>query len=124
MDRDSSNPGSRFRWAIKQSGRTLEDIADAIGCTHATLSLWQTGKTNVHNIKAGLLLAFARQTGASLEWLLTGDGPRLSGYPQPRRDAPLIAMARHIVADLPPNTVATAERLLAALEPPPPNYLP
>ena len=122
MDRDVSSPADRFRWAIKQSGRTLEEIADAVGCTHAALSLWQTGKTNVHNIKVGLLLAFSRETGASIDWLLTGDGPRLATYARPRSEAPLIVMARHIVNDLPEQTAATAQRLLEALEPPSKDY--
>ena len=108
---------------MRQSGRTLEDIAGAMDCSHSALSLWQTGRTNVHNIKAGLLVAFSRETGASIDWLLTGDGPRLTGYAKPREEAPLVVMARHIVVDL-PDQMDVAQRLLEALEPPPKKYAP
>jgi len=116
MERDPSTPGQRIRWAIEQSGRTLEQIADEMECTHSTLSQWQTGKTNVFNIKAGLLVAFSRITGASIDWVLTGNGPRLSTYPRPKAEAPLVALARHIASDLPEQTSATAYRLLEVLE--------
>lgn len=121
MHRDPSTPADRIRWAIRQSGRTLEDIAEAMECSHSALSLWQTGRTNVQNIKAGLLVAFSRETGSSIDWLLTGDGPRLTGYTRPPEEAPLVTMARHIVVDLPDQT-DMAQRLLQALEPAPKKY--
>lgn len=129
MTRDLSTPEARIRWAIQQSGRTLEEIAEAIECTHSTLSQWQTGRTNVYNIKAGLLVSFSRVTGASIDWLLTGNGPQLTAYAQPRSESPLIVLARHIATDLPEQTSATAYRLLEVLEssapasawPPPPR---
>lgn len=123
MHRDPSTPADRIRWAVRQSGRTLEDIAEAMECSHSALSLWQTGRTNVHNIKAGLLVAFSRETGVSIDWLLTGDGPRLTGYGRQRDEAPLVATARHIVTEM-PEQMDVAQRLLAALEPPPKKYVP
>jgi transcriptional regulator with XRE-family HTH domain len=115
--RDLGTPADRIRWAVEQSGHTLPEIAADIGCSHSALSQWQTGATTVDNIKAGLLLRFCEFTGASIQWLLTGDGPRLAGYARPKDEAPLLTLAQHIVRDLDPITVATAERLLRALEP-------
>lgn len=73
-------PAGRIRFAISQSGKTLEVIAADIGCSHATLSQWQTGSTNLANIKSGLLLGFAEATGFDVRWLITGRGPRVSRY--------------------------------------------
>lgn len=115
--RDLATPADRVRWAVEQSGHTLPEIAAAIGCTHSALSQWQTGSTAVENIKAGLLLRFCEHTGASIQWIMTGDGPRLTRYARPREEPPLLALAQHIVRDLDPGIVATAERLLRALEP-------
>lgn len=70
----------RIRFAVAQSGKTLEVIAAEIGCSHATLSQWQTGSTNLANIKSGLLLGFAEATGFDVRWLITGHGPRVSRY--------------------------------------------
>lgn len=117
MPREPLTPADRVRWAVDQSGHGLEYIADQIGCSHAALSFWQTGKTNIHNVKVGLLVEFCRVTGANLQWLLTGDGPRLTQYARPPEEAPLMAAARHIVQDLPPSVAATAYKLLTALEP-------
>lgn len=120
MERDLLTPGDRIRWAVDNCGRTLEDLADALECTHSALSQWQTNKTNMHNVKAGLLVAFARETRTSLDWLLTGNGPRITGY-SPAQEAPLVRLARHIAADL-PQQAHVAEKLLQALEPDPPSY--
>lgn len=117
MLREPTSPSERVRWAIDQSGRKLEDIAAAIDCTHSALSQWQTGKTNLYNVKVGLLLAFCRETGANIQWLLTGDGPRLVSFARSPEEPPLVTQARHIVQDLTPDVAATAYRLLAALEP-------
>ena len=75
-----STPADRVAHAIRASGLTLEQIAEKIRCTHATLSQWQTGETNVANAKAGLLLRFAEATGTDVRWLLTGQGPAVSRY--------------------------------------------
>jgi transcriptional regulator with XRE-family HTH domain len=116
MTREPLSPADRIRWAIDQSGLGLERIADEIGCTHSALSQWQTGKTNVANVKVGLLMAFCQVTGANITWLLTGDGPRLLTYSKGTTEAPLMAMARHIVQDLSPEVAATAYRVLTALD--------
>lgn len=84
----SDTPAQRVARAIAQSGRKLEDLAGELGCTHATLSQWQRGTTNVCNAKADLLYRFAELTGTDVRWLLTGDGPAMSRYsltPQAQR---------------------------------------
>lgn len=67
---------ARIAWAIAESGKTLVQIGEEIGCTHATLSQWQNGKTVVEKIQAGLLLKFAIATNTELRWLLYGEEPR------------------------------------------------
>lgn len=121
MSRDLSTPSDRIRWAVQNSGKRLVDIAEAIGCSHSALSQWQNGHTHVENIKVGLLLGFCRETGASIQWILTGDGPRMSTYGSPHPEPPLVVMAAHIAHDMPAETVALAERMLIALEPAAPN---
>jgi len=116
MPREPISPAERIRWSIEQSEQRLETIAAEIGCTHSALSQWQTGKTNIANVKVGLLLDFCKFTGANISWLLTGDGPRLSTYGRPMSEAPLVAMARHIVQDRSPDTADTAYRVLPALD--------
>lgn len=119
MEREPSTPSDRIRWAIDQTDFGLESIAAKIGCSHAALSFWQTGKTNLHNVKVGLLMEFCKVTGTNLQWLLTGDGPRLTHYPRADAfEAPLISAARRIVQDMSPAMAETAYRLLAALDPP------
>lgn len=73
-------PAERVALAIQRSGKTLEQLAEALGCTHAMLSQWQTGGTNVANAKADLLYRFAEQTGTDVRWILTGRGPVISRY--------------------------------------------
>ena len=48
-------PAERVAYAIENSGKTMEHLAAEMGCTHATLSQWKTGATNVLNAKAQLL---------------------------------------------------------------------
>lgn len=115
--REPSSAADRIRWAVKQSDRTLVQIADEVGCTHVTLSLWQTGATLVENIKVGLLVKFCEVTGANLQWLLTGEGPRLAHYPKASAGSALVATAEHLARDAPPEVVKTAERVLRALDP-------
>lgn len=119
MNREPSTPAERIRWAVKQSGHRLVDVAAYVGCSHATLSQWQNGVTDVHNIKVGLLVRFCEYTGASMSWILSGDGPALTTYGKPAAEPPLVALAARIARDLPPGVTDMATRLLQALEPPP-----
>lgn len=115
MDRDPTDTGARIEWAIAQSGRTLTEVADAVGVTHSALSQWKSGTTNLHSAKVGNVLRFCEATGVSMDWLLTGDGPRLSSR-TPDSEPALVIQARHIVHDMSPAMAATAYRLLAALK--------
>lgn len=75
-----TTPAERIAFAIERSGMTLVSIAAKIGCSHAALSQWQSGKTDATHIKAGLLQAFADATNTDVRWLLTGKGPVVSRY--------------------------------------------
>jgi len=68
----------RIAWAVERSGKTLERLAEEVGCSHAAISQWQTGKTK--QIQSDLLLRFADATGVELRWLLTQQGPQISRY--------------------------------------------
>jgi transcriptional regulator with XRE-family HTH domain len=108
-----STPHERVAHAIEQSGKTLEQLAAAIGCSHAALSQWQTGATNVLNIKAGLLQSFAEQTGTDVRWLLTGSGPMISRYIL-RDEMQRIAVALHAMERETPQQIETVVRMVEA----------
>lgn len=103
----------RIAWAISESGKTLVAIAAEIGCSHAALSQWSTGKTEAENIKAGLLNRFADATHVEMRWLLTGQGPVRTSYP---RATPLLLLVRE-VDELGDEASQQAERVLRALLP-------
>lgn len=65
---------------LEQRGLSLAAIGDKIGCSHATLSHWKHHKTEVENIKVGLISAFCEQSGVSMQWILTGNGPQFERY--------------------------------------------
>ena len=113
MTRELLTPGQRVRWAIDHSQRTMQDIGAEIGCTHSALSQWANDHTNVENVKAALLTAFARATGVNVEWLLTGDGPAIVEYR--RTESALVKFSRHIAQER-PALEDTALRILQALD--------
>jgi len=78
VGKDISTLAGRIAYAVEQSGKSLERLAQEAGCSHVAISNWQTGKTG--EIKASLLLAFADATGFESRWLLTGAGPVQSRY--------------------------------------------
>jgi transcriptional regulator with XRE-family HTH domain len=78
--RDLDTPALRIAFAIERSEMTLEGLAAKIGCSHAAISQWRSGKTDASHIKAGLLQAFADATNTDVRWLLTGKGPVVSRY--------------------------------------------
>lgn len=91
--RELSTPTDRVAWAIDQvklNGTGLESLAESIGCTHSTLSQWQTGHTRIENAKAGLLEAFCKATGVSMHWLLHGGTVCVNGYTSSERVAALV----------------------------------
>lgn len=110
---ETDTAAKRIAYAIASSGKTLERLAESIGCSHAALSQWQTGATNVSNIKAGLLQAFSECTGADLRWLLTGQEPRVSRYVLP--DEMLrIATALQAMEKTAPQQIETIVRMVEA----------
>lgn len=111
--RDYTSAAERVAWALDHCGRSASEVAHDMGCTHSTLSQWRHGKTNLHKCKAELLLAFARATGVSVDWLLTGDGPRLNLRAQ-QPVSPLLTQAQRIAVER-PDLEALATRVLEAL---------
>lgn len=114
---DLSTASARIAYAIVKSGKTLERIADEMGCSHATLSQWQRGKTDPSAIKSGLMLGFCDATGFDMRWLLTGHGPQVSRYvltsEMARVATALLAMERRA-----PQQVETVVRMLEAASEP------
>ena len=110
--RDLQTSAERVKWAIETSGKKLTQIAEAIGCTHATLSLWQNNKTDMSQAKVGLLIAFCREVNVNLQWLMTGDEPVRDRYAP--AEHPLVNEARHIVQEA-PALADQAYRVLLAL---------
>lgn len=115
MKRDFTSAAERVAWAIERSERTKTDIGQAIGCSHATLSQWATGATDLANVKVHLIVAFADELGISLDWLLTGNGQAVSTY---RSSAPPLVLLAQDICEGGGDQAATAERLLRALRPP------
>lgn len=107
-------PAQRLAWAVSQSQRTLTDIAEHIGCSHAALSQWLAGKTEAENIKAALLQRFCDLMAVEMRWILTGEGPARAAYPAVA--PPLVRLAQEISAEY-PAAAEQAERVLRALMP-------
>lgn len=112
MSREPSSEARRVTWAKEHSGRTWEQLAEAIGCSHAALSLWGSGKTSLANAKVHLVLQFARETGVNLQWLLTGDGPAIIAYP--KGEHAIVELAR-LIADERPGLADAGYQLLRTL---------
>ena len=110
MDRSSTTEAGRVRWAIARSGRTLQDIAAQLGCTHATLSQWQNGKASLQHSRYGLVSQFATATGVSIGWLVNGVGEPIQV--QRAADHPCVTAARDLAAASP----VLAEHALRILE--------
>lgn len=109
-------PAARVRSAIERSGKTLQELAQIVGCTHSALSQWQTGDTDLTRVKAGLLQNFCDATGTDVRWLLTGKGPVISRYAltaeMQRIGVALVAMEK-----LSPQQVETVVRMVEAAAP-------
>lgn len=116
-ERDLTTPTARVGWAIdrmRDQGVVLEVLAEQIGCTHSTLSLWQGGGTNVLNAKAGLLANFAQATGVSLYWLLTGQGQRIDAYKSSALIEHLTSRLQAMERDSPDGLAVVAKMIEAA----------
>ena len=64
--------GARMKQARLQAGRTQQQIADALEKTKAAVSNFENGNNNP---SIETLIAFARETKVSLDWLLLGVQP-------------------------------------------------
>lgn len=110
---DLSTASGRIAYAIAKSGKTLERIAEEMGCTHVTLSQWQRGHTDAAAIKSGLMLAFSDATGFDIRWLLTGAGPQVSRYTLTSEMA-RVATALKAMERQAPQQVETVVRMIEA----------
>lgn len=110
---DITTPADRIRYAVERSGKTLESIAAEIGCSHAALSQWQTGRTDAQSIKAGLLQQFAEATGTDVRWLLTGKGPQVSRYIR-TSELERMALALKAMEKTSPLQIETVVRMVEA----------
>lgn len=69
------NRADRISRAISQSGKTKKEIADICGVSPGAVTQWTTGETK--SIRPENLVALARATGRTMEWIATGDGPEM-----------------------------------------------
>lgn len=72
---------SRIAKAIRDSGLSKKQIADACGVSTAAVSQWESRETKT--LKSHVLLALARVTGKNPDWLATGQGPEVWTPVQP-----------------------------------------
>jgi len=67
---------SRMALAIKESGKTLQQVADLAGTSKGQVSQWQTvGKVQIENIKAHVLERICRVLNIRPRWLMYGELP-------------------------------------------------
>jgi Bacteriophage CI repressor helix-turn-helix domain len=57
-------------------GKSIQEIAESLEENYQTVYGWLVGKRDA---PTEILIRIGKQTGASLHWLLTGDGERRSG---------------------------------------------
>jgi len=67
------NLKARIAKAIKDSGLKKSEIAERVGVSTAAVSQWASRDTK--SLKSEVLVALARATGKSANWLATGAGP-------------------------------------------------
>jgi transcriptional regulator with XRE-family HTH domain len=118
--RDLTSPTERIAWAIEQmkaAGISLEELARLIGCSHAALSQWQMGRTNIENVKAGLLDKFCEVTGTSLQWILHGGDVRVLAYPSSELIAGLVGKLQALHERDPIALMLVGRMIDAAAEP-------
>src|SRR5574337_568541 len=108
---EPATAAERIAWAIERSGKTLRDLAAKVGCSHAALSQWQTGRVDVSKLKAGYLQAFADETGVDVRWILTGEGPVISRYLL-RPEIERVAAALQAMERTAPQQVETVVRMV------------
>lgn len=118
-DPDLLTAEDRLAWAVGQlesRGLSLAAMGAKIGCSHVTLSHWKGRKTEVANIKVGLLSAFCEQSGVSMRWVLDGEGPRFERY----FSSELVSDLAHKLAAMEreaPDTLSVVARMIDAAAP-------
>jgi transcriptional regulator with XRE-family HTH domain len=85
----------RFRQARRERGWTQTQIAERIGITKASVSNFETGSASP---SLTTLIAFAAETGVSLDWLVLGRAPA-GEYDQRIRELP-DALREYVMAAL------------------------
>lgn len=111
-DLSSLSRPERIAWAVTHSKKRLVDIAQAIGCTQAALSLWQRGRTK--KFDAELLCKFADVCGVRVMWLLYGVGePEDRGKPSTELEQRAVA-ALHSMEQIAPYAAEAAVVMLEA----------
>jgi len=72
MEKPPSPLGLRVARLRKAAGIGARPLSLAIGATHSVIAQLENGR--IVDLRAGLLLSLARALGASMEFLLTGEG--------------------------------------------------
>ncbi len=83
---------ARMALAVRESGRSLQEIATLAGTTKGQVSQWQTeGKVQPENIKAHVVESICAALAIRPRWLLYGEAPmRGDAGPLPTVSAPEI----------------------------------
>lgn len=80
----------------ERNGMPAVAVARAIGVTASALSQWETGTTK--HIRPEHLLSAARFFDVSIEWLITGTGPRKSVEAETESEAKALLAFRKLSA--------------------------
>ena len=83
--------GWRMQMALRDSGKAVQDVADELDVSRATVSRWLNDKGT--GPRRPFLVAFALSTGVSIDWLASGDMPTQPTPPRPRGTTPKPANA-------------------------------
>ncbi len=77
MTKDLSTLAGRTRFARKNAGLTQEDLAKKLGVSQGTITHIESGrnKETIH------IIALAKVAGVRAEWLATGEGDMIDGWP-------------------------------------------
>lgn len=75
--------GKRIKEARKAAGVVQAALADAIGVTQSTVSLWEMGETSPTAENSAAAAVFLH---VSFEWLATGRGEMTYGVQSPRAE--------------------------------------
>lgn len=74
----ASTLSTRFREAMADAGLTQAELAERAGVSAVTVGNWQNDRVQPEQVKAVMLLTFARILRVRPEWLLLGEGARLA----------------------------------------------